>query len=194
MRTITAVLFISFGLLFMFFPRLQTEYYSFYETRLIDSYEKINRELEAFSNEEPHLLSSEEPHAIGVLEIEKISLKLPVLQGVDQETLKVGAGHMIESSPIGEKGNAAIAAHRSRTYGRQFNRLDEVEVGDVITVTTNNHMYRYTVYSITVVEPTNIDILQHDGTAPVLTLITCDPVKDPTHRLIVQAEMTEALY
>jgi sortase A len=46
----------------------------------------------------------------------------------------------------------------------------------------------YTVYKTFLVEPTDVSVLRGNKTDKMLTLITCDPVVNATHRLIVQAK------
>ncbi len=125
--------------------------------------------------------------AIAILTIEKINLKLPVLEGATEENMKLAAGHMVETAPLGQTGNAAIAAHRALTKGRLFNRLDELGEGDQIVVDQKGERTVYTVFKTFLVEPTDVSVLRGTKTDKVLTLITCDPVVNATHRLIVQA-------
>jgi sortase A len=127
--------------------------------------------------------------AIAIIEIDKIKLKLPVLEGATQDNMKFAAAHMKETTAIGEVGNAAIAAHRARKNGRLFNRLDELEVGDQIRVRIGDEEFIYTVFKTSIVDPTDISVLGTNDKDAVLTLITCDPVVDPTHRLIVHAKL-----
>lgn len=125
-----------------------------------------------------------------IIQIDKIDLKLPVLEGATKANMKHAAAHMIETAPVGAVGNAAIAAHRSRTTGRLFNRLNEVGVGDTISVTTSKQEYKYVVYDVSVVEPTDVSVLKGEGNDKILTLITCDPLVNPTHRLIIHAKLS----
>jgi sortase A len=125
--------------------------------------------------------------ATAVLSIDKIGLRLPVLEGATEANMQVAAAHMKETAPLGEAGNAAIAAHRARTKGRLFNRLNELETGDKLTVEQRSGMVTYTVFQVLRVEPTDVSVLQANGKDKILTLITCDPVVNATHRLIVQA-------
>lgn len=128
--------------------------------------------------------------AIAVIKISKIDLELPVLEGATKTNMKYAAAHMKETTDLGEEGNAAIAAHRSHTKGRLFNRLNEVEVGDEILIEVKKGSYVYTVDKISVVKPTDVSVLDvEDPEERVLTLITCDPLINPTHRLIVRAKM-----
>lgn len=128
--------------------------------------------------------------AIAVIKISKIDLELPVLEGATKTNMRYAAAHMKETTDLGEEGNAAIAAHRSHTKGRLFNRLNEVEVGDEILIEVKEGSYVYTVDKISVVKPTDVSVLDvEDPEERVLTLITCDPLINPTHRLIVRAKM-----
>ncbi|WP_084146651.1 class D sortase [Paenibacillus wynnii] len=126
---------------------------------------------------------------IALIEINKIDLKLPVLEGATKANMKHAAAHMKETTPLGEIGNSAIAAHRARKTGRLFNRLNEVGIGDIITVKTKNQDYNYEVYDISIVEPTDVSVLKGNNKDSILTLITCDPLVNPTHRLIIHAKL-----
>src|SRR4051794_24850931 len=64
----------------------------------------------------PPLPAPEEGQPIGRIEIPKIGLKAVVVEGVAVDDLKDGPGHYPETPMPGQKGNAAIAGHRT-TYG-----------------------------------------------------------------------------
>lgn len=128
------------------------------------------------------------PDAIGIIEIDKIDIRLPVAEGADLATLKFSLGHMPETASLGAIGNAAVAGHRSHSFGSFFNRLDEVAVGDEIVVTVyGGDTYTYEVYETLVVEPDDVSVLRGSSNHRVLTLITCTPIYTSTHRLIVHA-------
>lgn len=116
-----------------------------------------------------------------------------VVQGVGTEQLTQGPGHY-PSTPLpseaGPSGNVAIAGHRT-TYGAPFRDLDRLRSGDVATLTTADATYRYRVVAQRVVDPSDTSVLDPDplGTgSAMLTLTTCDPPGQATHRLIVFAE------
>lgn len=166
---------------------------------LKSSYAEVTQLLEEESNLEEPTPTQEtgkvEPEivvggkVIALIEIDKINLKLPVLEGATKTNMKHAAAHMKETATVGEIGNAAIAAHRARTTGRLFNRLNEVAIGDVITVKTSDQVYNYEVYDISIVKPTDISVLNGNNKDKILTLITCDPLVNPTHRLIIHAKL-----
>lgn len=131
------------------------------------------------------------PDAIALLEIKKIDVKLPVAESVELSVLKFALGHMSGTAKLGSIGNAVVAGHRSHSFGTYFNRLDEMEVGDEILVTTNGKTYTYTVYETLIVEPDDTSVLRNSSNHRVLTLITCHPLYTSTHRLIVHAVVNE---
>jgi len=131
-------------------------------------------------------------NGIGILKIESIDLKLPVVEGATKATLKVALGHVSESAPVGEVGNCIIAGHRKYEYGLMFNRLDEVEVGDIINYTTVDGVpLNYKIYATTVIVPGETSLFDYDDGQKKLTLLTCTPIKKSTHRLLIQASLIE---
>ncbi|RSK26414.1 class D sortase [Bacillus sp. HMF5848] len=128
---------------------------------------------------------------LGTISIPSINLKLPILEGTTEQNLLFAAGHLTGTASIGSKGNAALAGHRNFKYGSMFNRLDEVKVGDSITVQTKTNTFTYIVDQNKVVLPDDTSVLYPQGDQSILTLITCTPIKTATHRLIVQAKLKE---
>jgi sortase A len=126
---------------------------------------------------------------VGVIEIDKIGVKLPILNGASDANLDKGAGLLEGTSAPGKPGNSAIAAHRNRAYGSMFNRLNEIGKGDTVTVKDKNNTYEYEVYETLVVEPHETSVLKGSEDEKVLTLITCTPIDTATHRLIVKAKI-----
>ncbi|WNR44782.1 class D sortase [Paenibacillus roseipurpureus] len=127
----------------------------------------------------------------GILNIEKIDLKLPILTDATLEHMKISIASIVGTGKAGEIGNYAIAGHRNLTYGKNFNRLDEVELGDRIEVDTGKALFVYKVVEKQDVLPTDVWVLRGNNTDREITLITCDPMVDPTHRLIVKGKLVE---
>jgi sortase A len=126
--------------------------------------------------------------AIGIINIPKIDLKVAVGEGIENKTLKYAVGHFEGTAMPGEKGNFAVAGHRSYTYSEYFNRLDELNVGDDIIVKTSKGEFTYKVYDKKVVEPTEVSVLDKTKEATI-TLVTCTPIRVATHRLIVKGKL-----
>lgn len=123
--------------------------------------------------------------AAAVIDIDKIGLDEVVVEGVGVEELKKGVGHYPDTKMPGEKGNAALAGHRT-TYGHPFNRLDELTNGDMITITTKAGTFRYAVSEKKVVTPESIEVLDN-SIDNRLTLTTCHPKYSAEQRLVIVA-------
>jgi len=138
------------------------------------------------------LMSKEEiqKRMIGVLYIDKIEVRMPVMDGVDDETLRVAAGRMPESGKLDKIGNVVLAGHRSYTFGKYFNRLDELEVGDTFRIKTGKKTLEYKIFKKFIVEPDDFSILNYNKTDKICTLFTCHPVVIANKRLVVQAVQT----
>jgi sortase A len=121
------------------------------------------------------------------LVIPAINIDVPVVEGVDWEQLKKGAGHLIGSANPGERGNCFISGHND-VYGEIFRYLEDLKVGDEILVYAGKQAHRYTVRATRIVEPDDISVMAPTST-PVLTLLTCYPYMIDSHRLVVIAEL-----
>ena len=125
--------------------------------------------------------------AVAQIRIPRIGLDKAVVEGVALSDLRKGPGHYKGTPLPGQPGNAAIAGHRT-TYGAPFFRLDEMEKGDPIFVSTSQGAFRYEVRDVFVVKPTQTDVLA-PTTGDQLTLTTCDPRFSAAQRLVVVAEL-----
>jgi sortase A len=122
-----------------------------------------------------------------LVKIPKIDSVEPVKEGTDRQALAASLGHETGTALPGEAGNCVIAGHRNYTFGKFFNRLNEVEVGDMIYIESPTETYSYRVSEIKVVEPTQVEILENTEKEQ-LTLYTCTPIYIATHRLVVIAD------
>jgi sortase A len=132
--------------------------------------------------------SNNKEGTIGIISIPKIELNVALSEGIDASTLKYAVGHFTGTPMPGNKGNFCVAGHRSYAYNEYFNRLDELGVGDKITVTTVNGEFTYEVYESKVVKPEETSVLNNTENSEI-TLVTCTPIRVATHRLIVKGRM-----
>lgn len=128
---------------------------------------------------------------IGVIRIPAIDLEYPIIEGTGDEQLAKGIGHITYTDALGQYGNTGLAGHRAHRFGRLFNRLDELKNDDVIQIISGQYVYEYVVYEKLIVEPSDISVLNRNSDYRVLTLVTCDPMINPTHRLIIHAYIPE---
>lgn len=126
---------------------------------------------------------------LGIIEINKIKVKYPILEGASESSLLYGIGHIPGTAGLGQPGNCALAGHRNHTFGRFFNRLDEVREGDLIKISTKKTEYTYKVYEKLVVKPDDVSVIKGSKDDTVLTLITCTPIYVASHRLILHARL-----
>ncbi len=98
----------------------------------------------------------------------------------------------------------AIAGHRT-TYGKPFNRVDELQVGQSIWLSTPIGDFEYTIVdppddgdcrraaadrAACITHPKDWSIINQTPDA-VLTLTSCHPKGSAAERIIIRAELTE---
>ncbi len=155
---------------------------------LADREEKRKREEDRAAKEKEEYIQK---HMEGMLKIDKIKLNQPILKGATEKNLNVSVASIDNTGKAGEVGNYAIAGHRNRTFGRNFNRLEEVEVGDSVVVDSGDNQYKYTVTEKLYVKPEEVWVLYSNKKDKEITLITCHPMKNPTHRLIIKGKIID---
>ena len=124
--------------------------------------------------------------ALTRMRIPALGVDTVVVEGVTVSALRAGAGHYPDTPLPGERGNVAIAGHRT-TYGKPFRRLDTLAPGDEIEFETPVGRFVYRVARAPfVVDPHDLSVLEQDQRS-LLTLTTCHPVDSARERLVVQA-------
>ena len=91
---------------------------------------------------------------------------------------------------VWEFGNTVIAGHRGHSYNL-LTRINEVTVDDEVIISTDKADFNYKVTNVLIVEPEDIQVLFTDKKEKMLSIVTCEPVFNPTLRLIVQARLEE---
>jgi sortase A len=122
-------------------------------------------------------------------------LDQPILEGRDTYAiLNKGIWRWPASSTPDKGGNTVLLGHRF-TYTNPrgvFYFLNKVKVGDEVGVVWQNTTYRYKVSGVKVVPPTDTSILNATE-KPTLTLYTCTPLWWPKDRLVITAQLENAL-
>ncbi|WP_432561931.1 class E sortase [Kineococcus sp. SYSU DK003] len=120
---------------------------------------------------------------------------VPVVEGTGTEELKEGIGHYADTAMPGEVGNFAIAGHRV-TYGKPFNRVEELQDGDAVVVATATQWFTYRVRSHEIVSPRQVSVIapvpDQPGATPTqawLTMTACHPKHSARQRFVVHAEL-----
>lgn len=103
-------------------------------------------------------------------------------------------GWHTRSARLGEIGNTVLNGHHN-AYGEVFRRLEDVQVGDVVLVSSRNQVYRYIVVNRMILPERKQGAEDRFDNArwispsedERLTLVTCHPYESNTHRLILVA-------
>lgn len=133
--------------------------------------------------------TASDAEVVGVLTIPAIDLEQPILKEATKAHLSVAPCTIEPTDDPSEDGNFAIAGHNSRTYGRHFNRLHELTIGDEIQFETADATYSYIVTELLIVEPDDTTVLLHTAENPEITLVTCDySTAGETKRFVVKGE------
>ena len=136
--------------------------------------------------------------AIGVgdsltrIKISAIRVDVVVVEGITPTALRAGAGHYPQTPLPCEKGNVAIAGHRT-TYGKPFADIDQLRVGDQIELDTP---IGGCVYQLKrppfVVDKSDLSVLNQTDDK-TLTLTSCHPKGSAAKRIIVKADWVKDL-
>ena len=122
---------------------------------------------------------------VAKIELPTIGVTRTVVEGITVDQLSRGPGHYPESPLPGQKGNVAIAGHRT-TYGQPFHNVDKLKPGDQILTTTIQGEFVYEVTGTEIVAPNDVAVLDDKGDNR-LTLIACHPKYSLKQRIIVHA-------
>jgi sortase A len=123
-----------------------------------------------------------------------------VVEGVYLENLREGPGHYPTTALPGQRGNFAVAGHRT-TYGAPFHQIDTLEPGDRIIVDTRNarHIYRVTEPPL-IIAPSDTWVVNQSRTDPVqrarqrlITLTSCHPKWSAAQRIVAGGKLVRTI-
>jgi len=200
MSAITGLLFLGGSGLFAypFFTDVYTT--QVLQTRLEDQFETITVDSAADWDAQ---VAANPGTALVRLAIPSIGIETLVVEGTSPSALRAGAGHYPNTPKPGLSGNSAIAGHRT-TYGRPFNRIDEVEPGDAIWVSTPIGDFKYVASADSpsptcptpagkatcITNPRDWSVIDQTPNA-ALTLTSCHPKGSAEQRIILRAYLAE---
>ncbi|WP_299024803.1 sortase [uncultured Thermanaerothrix sp.] len=139
--------------------------------------------------------------------ISKIDLDAPVVpvktrkiqlgEGVFEQWLapdEFAAGWPTATAMLGQAGNTVLIGHHN-VHGKVFERLHELEPGDLIVVEGGGRRFSYVVVNVMILPERDADLKTRLENArwiqrsqdERLTLVTCWPAYSNTHRLVVVA-------
>lgn len=108
---------------------------------------------------------------VGRLLIPVVNLDEVIAEGVGDDELDAGPGHLPGSASPGESGNAVISAHRDR----HFHSLGRVAIGDTVITETRTLRTTWVITGRKIVGRYQPSLFR--SVDPELTLTTCWPIR-----------------
>nr|WP_314845795.1 class E sortase [uncultured Microbacterium sp.] len=103
---------------------------------------------------------------------------------------KLGIGVYKDSKMPGEVGNFSMAGHRT-TWGKPFNQVDKLQLGDAIVVETPDGWFTYRFRTLEYVKPSQTEVLLDVPQMPgavtgerYITLTACSPLYSLAERIV----------
>lgn len=124
---------------------------------------------------------------IGLLVIPSLNKELAILEGVDEDDLEKGVGHIASTAMPGENDQIVLSGHRDTV----FRKLGSLQIGDELQVLMIDESFTYEIKKTYIVDNGASGVIR--STAPVeqLTLTTCYPfsfIGNAPQRYIIEAE------
>lgn len=192
-RNIIGIIFILIGLTLLIYAFKGKWETARMQDQLCDKFIAMNEEDMELKEENKETKAEEYNYVdkvtpIAYMKVPKINLKVVVAEGTEQEIIKYAVGHFEETVLPGQVGNCAIAGHRNYDTGEFFLKLNKLEEGDDIIISTHEKSFTYKVTKTFVVGPEDTYILDPSEEA-IVTLVTC--TYDGKERLIVQGKLQD---
>lgn len=130
--------------------------------------------------------TSSNPFVIGIIRIDKINVNYSILSMSSDDLLEVSVCRFAGPMP-NEVGNLCIAGH-NYVNNNFFGRLNELELGDIITIyDLNGNSIDYKIYDIYQSSSDDTSCtFQNTDNKKIVTLVTCNNVNGK--RLIIHSE------
>ena len=113
---------------------------------------------------------------VGNIVIEDLNINLPILKGVTDANLLVGATTMKEGQRMGQD-NYTLAGHYIKDKKTLFGPLLDIEIGSIVKITNKSVIYEYEIYDTVIVPDTAMYMLDDkradDRGRPMISLMTC---------------------
>ena len=113
---------------------------------------------------------------IGTIMIPDLDLDLPIMKGLSDSNLMLGASTMKADQSFGQ-GNFSLAGHYMKNKDLLFGSLMDIELDTMVYVFDGKKMYEYEIYETLVVPDTALEMISDDKAdevgKPVISLMTC---------------------
>ncbi|MBC8590198.1 class A sortase [Wansuia hejianensis] len=132
--------------------------------------------------------------AIGLLLIPDLDMELPIMNGLSNSNLMVGASTMKPDQSFG-KGNFTLAGHYMKNKDLLFGNLMDIEIGTIVYVSNGENIYEYEIYDRVLVPDTEIEMLSDERSKevgkPIISLMTCYFSSDSGKRFFALGELVD---
>ena len=112
---------------------------------------------------------------IGQIIIDDLNIDLPILKGISNSNLLIGAATMVPNIRMGT-GNYSLAGHYMKDK-LLFGELVNIDIGTVVKITNKKIIYEYKIYDTKIVPDTAFYMLEQNKSdergKPIISLMTC---------------------
>ncbi|PEF45154.1 class A sortase [Bacillus cereus] len=122
------------------------------------------------------------------IKVPSVGINLPVIEGVSNSAMSVGAGTLKPNQEIG-KGNYAMASHHMNNPKLLFSPLERVKNGASIYLSNGKETYKYVVVEKRIIDAREVEVIEEKEGKNMVTLITCNT--NGKKRLLVVGELRE---
>ena len=155
-----------------------------YNPKINENMEKKEAIKDSFNQLKNKSKAEEKSNAIGILEIDSIGVKAPIVLG--EENLDYVVAKYRSSSDFGELGNVILAAHNNMR-GSIFRNLHKLKIGSTVKIISDNKELEYKITNRYIVEPNDTSKINFSNDKKEITLITC--INHAKQRLILTGEL-----
>ena len=155
-----------------------------YNPKINENMEKKEAIKDSFNQPKNKSKAEEKSNAIGILEIDSIGVKAPIVLG--EENLDYVVAKYRTSSDFGELGNVILAAHNNMR-GAIFRNLHKLKIGATVKIISDNKELEYKITNRYIVEPNDTSKINFSNDKKEITLITC--INHAKQRLILTGEL-----
>jgi sortase A len=112
-------------------------------------------------------------HPIGAISVPAVHMQLPIVYGISNINLTIGAGTMKQDQVMG-KGNYSLAGHNMNNGKTLFSPLTKATEGMKVYITDFENIYEYQISDMFIVNPTQVEVIQDQENEKLITLVTCN--------------------
>jgi len=126
---------------------------------------------------------------VGHIRIPAIHVNLPILEGLSNTNLYIGAGTMKPYQKLGQ-GNYALASHHMPDEYSNFSQLGALRKGNHVYMSSSKYVYDYKVDTVKKMPTNSGNVVNDVPGKKMVTLVTCTDIH-ATARVVVQGHFVK---